>query len=175
MTIVDKNLYSQIKLRARPGVYIDIPIVDNKGLFEHYHCSGKESGYDLETFFLDDITQYAIYKNDHGVSYLVEAFTSKQDVSEASLVIILNHFPYLLKYLGFDIKYDLHINIENLPVFYYELYLKVNGIFFLVSRIEDIDNLTTSEAESINRFPDALERIKNAVLYTSKKTTKAYE
>ncbi|HAT3951879.1 TPA: hypothetical protein I9Y43_000406 [Kluyvera ascorbata] len=175
MTIVDKNLYSQIKLRTKPGIYIDIPIVDNNGLFEHFHRSGKESGYGLETFCLDDITQYAIYKSVYGVSYLVEAFSSKQEVSNASLEIILNNFPFLLKDLNFDFKYDLHINIENLPVFYYELYLKVNDIFFLVSRIEDIDNLSTSETKSINRLPDALERIRNAVSFTSKKTTKAYK
>ncbi|EGT0677676.1 hypothetical protein JAF86_003475 [Citrobacter braakii] len=166
MTIVDKSLYSQITLRTKPGVYIDIPIVDNRGIFEHFKCSGKESGYQLETFYLDAGNQYGIYKNDSGISYLVSAFASSADVGNDSLEIILNHFPFLLKKLNFDFKYDLHINIENLPVFYYELYLKVNGIFFLVSRIEDIDNLTSSEAESVKKFPGALERIK--------KTTEAF-
>lgn len=175
MTIVDKDLYSNIALRVRPGTYVNFPIVDNAGVFEHYKCSGKESGYHLETFYLDAGNQYGIYKNDSGISYLVSAFASSADVGNDSLEIILNHFPFLLKDLGFDIGYDLHINIENLPIFYYEVYLKVNGIFFLVSRIEDIDNLTTSEAELIKRFPGALERIKNAALYTSKKIIEAYK
>lgn len=175
MTIIDKNLYSQITVRAKPGIYIDIPIVDNKDLFEHFHQSGKETGYDLETFCLDDVTQYAIYKNDSGISYLIESFTSKQEVSEESLKIILNHFPFLLKDLDFDVKYTLHINVENLPHFHYELYIKTNNIYYLVSRIENIDKLTLLEMESIKKFPGALERLNNARTYMYKKTAEAYK
>lgn len=175
MTIVDKNQYSSIALRVGPGKYVNFPIVDNMGVFEHYKCSGKESGYHLETFYLDAGNQYGIYKNDSGVSYLVSAFASSTDVSDDSLEIILNHLPFLLKDLGFDIEYVLHTNVENSPDYYHELYLKINNIYFLVSRIEDIDKLTSLETESIKKFPGAFERINNARIYISKKIIEAYE
>ncbi|WP_312656839.1 hypothetical protein [Kluyvera ascorbata] len=175
MTIVDKDLYSNIALRVRPGTYVNFPIVDNVGVFEHYKCSGKESGYDIETFLLDDGNCYAIYKNDSGISYLFSAFASSADVGDDSLEIILNHFPYLLKGLGFDIEYVLHTNIDNLPAFHHELYLKVRGTCYLVSTIEDIENLTALESKEINKFPGALESINKAQSYLHKKTIEAYK
>ncbi|TDN54651.1 hypothetical protein EC843_101702 [Buttiauxella sp. JUb87] len=175
MTIVDKNRYSHISLRAKAGVYVDFPIIDNKGLFEHFYRSGKEDGYILETFYCDDVNQYGIYKNDAGISYLISTFSSKEDINVNSMVVIVNYFPYMLDTLDIEFKYDLHTNIENLPKFHYELYARVKDAFIPVAVISDIEKLKRSEIEKISKFPGANESIKKFNDYMADKTAKAFK
>lgn len=128
----------------------------------------------LQTLFLDENEEYAIFKKDGGTSRLIYEFTSSEEICGELLDIVVSHFPHMLSVLNIEVKYALHTNLENMPHFHYELYATIAGSFYLISVIGNIENISVEEDAMISKYPGAMDYIVKSLSYIAEKTQKAF-
>lgn len=90
---------SSVRIRQQDGSLLEIPIVDNKGVFLNFFKTNEEFNYRMITL-LDEEFTYGLYKNHSGIAYLICAFSHVQELTEEAKNIIEKDMPYILESLN---------------------------------------------------------------------------
>ena len=175
MTIVDINQTSHVTLRAKPGVYVGFPVVDNKGVFDHFTTSNLEDCYVIDCLHDSDPNTFGLYKIESGIKYLIHAFSDKSELTVKTMDIIVNHFPHIIEVLGVEVKFKIATDISHMPKFHYEIIAEINGAPHIISTVADIEKLKPRETTRIKKFPGAFDAVGKYITLMAKKNQEAYQ
>ncbi|HBM2887562.1 TPA: hypothetical protein LVL12_005677 [Klebsiella oxytoca] len=174
MNTIELNDFSSVSVRAKPGVYVTFPIVDNKGVFDNYTNTDLEDGFVLETLWGLNSNTYGIFEVKSGIKFLTCAFSSVTELNARATEIIFHQLPHMIEILGIDVTFSIHCMLADLPDYHYELEVRMNGLSFFISPIGNTENLTREEIGRIKRIPGALESIKRHNQFMRKAASKAH-
>lgn len=92
---------SSIRIRQACGELLEIPVVDNKGVFRHYFMTLDEFNFSLKIIESKE-TNYGLYKRSGRLAYFICAFAKKEDLTNEAAEVMKNEFPHIFQ--GLELK-----------------------------------------------------------------------
>lgn len=94
----DLNECESVSVRLPSGAFLEIPIVDNKGIFRHFFKTEEQFRYQVISN-LENIATFALYEKIDNFSCLICAFSKAEEINDRAKEILKVHAPFVLESL----------------------------------------------------------------------------
>ncbi len=87
-----------VRIRQDNGSLLEIPIVNNKGIFRHFFKTEEQFRYQVISN-LENIATFALYEKIDNFSCLICAFSKAEEINDRAKEILKVHAPFVLESL----------------------------------------------------------------------------